>query len=186
MKKLLILAIVGSCFAQTPQVTTTKGRQATYCGQLKNSYGIGYDGGAGTYAPWIFLVDTIKVDTTSNGTYKKIGTSGDTTKTIPTGGPVGYWNIVGRLTGEADSLGITVKPYCYSNLLGTWIKPKGQSTNAVITNDTLYTSNASEGNFGYESYVPSFCDSVKFLISKAVTLSKSDTTKVFRLGACLQ
>jgi hypothetical protein len=201
MKKILmvLLAMAVACAFATE---TVRGRAPLYCGQLKNSYGYGDTATSArskANAPWKFKVDTVFVDSDGLGHYKKIGVgavgAGDTTKAIamrePGGimAPMGYMGIAGYRQSANDSGAFTIKPLCWSVLSKAWINSKNLQFDTYNSgSDTLLTTPVDSGGFGIERYLPSYCDSLRFVLTVSGTTGRSsDATKqtsLFRMGVC--
>lgn len=190
MKKIFILIaflLVSSALSQT----YIRGNGSVFCGKISNSYGF-----SGTSAPWKLVVDTVYVDTTGTGTYKKIGLgvagSGDTSKAVAlhvqTSGPQGFFSFIGARTAAGDSGVFIVKPLCYSRTTSSWVSSHNMACNGLNKCDTTLTTALDSAGFGIEEYFPSYCDSMKVVITvKGATGASrlsSTPTLVRSLGLC--
>ncbi len=201
MRKLFILftALALSAFGQQ----ATRGKGYIWCGQVKNSYGYGDTSlttQSITNAPWKFSVDTVFVDSDGSGHYKKLGTgvqnAGDTSRAIQTRsplystGPLGFYSFSGYRTSANDSGTFGVKPLCWSAGSKVLITSKNLGFDYYNSNgDTLWSPPIDSSAFGMERYLPSYCDSVKFVFTvKAIPGRSSDATKptfLKRFAACV-
>ncbi len=171
--------------------TYIRGNGSTFCGKISNSYGF-----SGTSAPWKLVVDTVYVDTTGAGAYKKIGTgvagAGDTSKAVAvhvqTAGPQGFFSFVGARTSAGDSGVFIIKPLCYSKTVSAWVSSLNMACNGLNKCDTVLTTARDSAGFGIEEYFPSFCDSMKVVVTvKGATGASrlsSTPTIVRSLGLC--
>lgn len=192
MKNLiLILAFAASGFA----TVVGPGKTQVTCGALKNSRG--YGSLTTAYAPWRLKVDTVFIDTNGTGGYKKLGTGvvnqGDTTKAVfikaGTNAALGWYGFLGNRAASTDSGAFAVKPLCYSTISRSWITSKNMLCDTLNSPcDTLLTVPSDSAGFGIERYFPSYCDSMKVVVTvKGVTGRASDPatpTSVRRLGIC--
>lgn len=184
MKKVFILLAI-LCL---PLLAQIKGRLPIYCGQFANSYNKAAIGSTtSSLVPWRIWVDTVFVDTTGNGTFKKIGTGGDTTKAIYVGGNLGFFTFAGTRTVGDDSGSFGIKPLCWSKVSRNWITPANiQCDTLNLKCDTTLITAVKSGGFAIDRTLSASCDSVKMVLYSlgVAGTSNSDTIRVGRLGVC--
>ncbi len=185
--KYLLLACLGAFalgFTQTP--VSHMGTKPVVSEELKNSYGVKHTVGPGrTTSPWFIFVDSIFVDTTGRGTYKKKGLL-DTTKAFAVRDAYGFytlsWDRGHRATASDDSGAFALKLDCYDLGAGNWLRPsdldKTFTPGDSVFYDTLVVAKKdTAGGLKSDLYFPQ-CDSVRFILSATAATSNSDTINV--------
>ncbi len=143
---------------------------------ILNSYG---------FSSMLVLNDTLRIDTTGAGAYKKVVT--DTSIAHDVGYASGL--VYGfRMWSNGDSITFTETMGCYSDALAAWVYStdidnilnySGESPNVTYA----LTSTA---EYGIKELLSTSCDSIKFIMSVPAAAGHSDTIYIPKRGLRIQ
>lgn len=139
---------------------------------IDNSYG---------YQSVLILNDTLRIDTTGAGAYKKVVT--DTTNAIDvnrTADLVYSW----RSWSNGDSIVYQESIACYDDGLDQWTYPTEYTESGTV--DSIYNITGTTSEYGRKLLSVNTCDQVRFIMSVPDEAGHSDTiyipTRVLRLS----
>jgi hypothetical protein len=175
MKTLLsCLCLLASCaFGQSWVVL--KGAYPVVDANLTNRYGV-------ASTPWYIYQDTVRADTTGNGTWKRMGLR-DTSRAIFIRNTMGQWSVAAtrriRATANSDSGAYLLRPQFYSTATGKWMvgldlaKTKYPGDSSFY--DTLLTVSRDTAGWTQSAILWPQADSVRFVVEAAAGTTNGDT-----------